>query len=185
MFYETPWWDYSEEVKTSIKRDIEICARGKTIGHKIQVNTLNGMIWIDYSMHPVYDSNGKVKYLVPEGRDISSIKKAKKALSAEKNRFMGLTENAPFGMVLIDENGVYKYINPKFVDLFGYNLNEIPNGKEWFKRAFPDVEKRRDAVLTWKNDFKGASPGEKRPRTYEVYCKNGEKKIVDFCTSFA
>ncbi len=180
LFYETPWWDYSEEVKASIKRDIELCAMGKTIGHEIQVNSLNGMIWIDYSMHPIYDSNGKVKYLVPEGRDISNIKKAKKALSAEKNRFMSLTENAPFGMVLIDENGVYKYINPKFIDLFGYDLNEIPNGKEWFKRAFPDVEKRRDAILTWKNDFKGAAPGEKRPRTYEVYCKNGEKKIVDF-----
>ena len=64
--------------------------------------------------------------------------------------------------------------------MFGYNINEIPNGKEWFKRAFPDDEKRRDAVLTWKNDFKDASPGEKRPRTYEVYCKNGESKIVDF-----
>ncbi len=180
LFYETPWWDYSEEVKRSIKRDIELCAKGKIIGHEIQVNSLNGMIWIDYSMHPVYNSNGKVKYLVPEGRDISNIKKAKKALSAEKNRFMSLTENAPFGMVLIDENGVYKYINPKFVDIFGYTLDEIPNGKEWFKRAFPNVEKRRDAVLTWKNDFKEASPGEKRPRTYEVHCKNGEKKIVDF-----
>ena len=117
LFYETSWWDYSEEVKASIKRDIELCARGKTIGHEIQVNTLNGMIWIDYSMHPVYDSNGKVKYLVPEGRDISNIKKAKKALSSEKNRFMSLTQNAPFGMVLIDKNGVYKYINPKFVDI--------------------------------------------------------------------
>ena len=29
LFYETPWWDYSEEVKESIKRDIELCAQGK------------------------------------------------------------------------------------------------------------------------------------------------------------
>ena len=108
LFYETPWWDYSEKVKESLRRDIELCASGKSLAHEVQINSLNGLIWIDFSMHPVYDSNGKVKYLVPEGRDISNIKNTKKALSNEKNRFMTLTENSPFGMVLIDKNGVYK-----------------------------------------------------------------------------
>ena len=180
LFYETPWWDYSEKVKASIKRDIELCASGKTLAHEIQINSSNGLIWIDYSMHPVYDGKGNVKYLVPEGRDISRIKNAKKDLNAEKNRLMSLTENAPFGMVLIDGNGDYKYINPKFRDMFGYTIEDIPNGREWFRRAFEDSEKRHEAILTWKNDFKDAKPGEKRPRTFEVSCKDGEKKIVDF-----
>lgn len=180
MFYETPWWNYSEEVKASLRRDIALCASGKTLEDEIQINTLNGLIWIDYSMHPVYDAIGNVKYVVPEGRDISNIKKAKKALHAEKNRFRSLAENTPFGMVLIDKDGVYKYINPKFRELFGYDIDDIPNGKEWFKRAFIEPEKRQKAISTWKNDFKNASPGEKRPRTYEVTCKNGENKIVDF-----
>lgn len=83
-------------------------------------------------------------------------------------------------MVLIAKNGDYKYINPKFRELFGYHLEEIPNGKEWFKRAFIDPEKRHEVILTWKNDFKNAVPGEKKPRTYEVTARNGEKKIVDF-----
>ncbi len=180
VFYETPWWNYSSEVKSSLKEDIELCATGKSLSHEIQINSLHGLIWIDFSMHPVYDSNGNVKYLVPEGRDISSIKNTKKALHEEKNRFMSLSENAPFGMVLIAKNGDYKYINPKFNELFGYHLEEIPNGREWFKRAFTDPEKRHEAILTWKNDFKNALPGEIRPRTYEVTTRNGEKKIVDF-----
>ena len=180
IFYETPWWDYSPEVKSSLREDIELCATGKSLSHEIQINSLHGLIWIDFSMHPVYDSNGNVKYLVPEGRDISNIKHAKKALHEEKNRFMSLSENAPFGMVLISKNGDYKYINPKFKELFGYHLEEISNGREWFKRAFTDPEKRHEAMLTWKNDFKNAVPGEKKPRTYEVTAKNGDKKIVDF-----
>ena len=93
---------------------------------------------------------------------------------------MSLTENAPFGMVLIDKHGVYKYINPKFHEMFGYELDEIPNGKEWFRKAFKDPEKRHEVILTWKNDFNNALPGEKKPRTYEVTCKNGERKIIDF-----
>lgn len=180
MFHETPCWNYSDEVQASIKRDIELCASGKTIGHEIQMNTLNGLLWIDYSMHPVFDTNGKVKYLVPEGRDISRIKKTKKALQHEKNRMKSITENSPFGIVLIDKNGFYTYINPKFRDMFGYELKEIPNGREWFRKAFPDPEKRHEAILTWKNDFKNALPGEKKPRTFEITCKNNEKKFVHF-----
>ena len=180
LFYETPFWNYSEEVKESLKRDINLCASGKTLVHEIQINTINGPIWIDFSMHPVYGDNGKVKYIVPEGRDITNIKKAKRALHAEKNRFRSLTENAPFGMVLIDKYGVYKYINPKFKELFGYELQDIPNGRKWFKKAFIEPEKIQEAISAWKSDFKDASPGEKRPRTYEVNCKNGETKIIDF-----
>ena len=42
------------------------------------------------------------------------------------------------------------------------------------------LKRDMNAILTWKNDFKDAKPGEKRPRTFEVSCKDGEKKIVDF-----
>ena len=180
LLYETPWWNYSPEVKASIKRDIELCATGKILAHETQIYSSDGLMWINFSMHPIYDDKGNVKYLVPECRDITKIKNAKKALKMERNRLIALTENAPFGMVVIDKNGDYKYINSKFTELFGYARVDIPNGKEWFKRAFRDPEKRNDAVLTWKNDFKDAMPGEKRPRTFEITCKNGEEKIVHF-----
>ena len=180
LFQETPWWDYSIEVQELIKNDIEMCATGKTLTHEIQINTKDGLTWIDYSMHPVYDKNGNVEYLVPEGRDITNIKMAKKAIGDEKNRLMTITENLPLGMVFIDSDGDYKYINPKFKELFGYEAEEIPNGITWFKKAFPDPKKRRDAILTWKNDFTNATPGEKRPRTFDVVCKNGEIKIIEF-----
>jgi len=35
MFYETPWWNYSEEVKASLRRDIALCASGKTLEDEI------------------------------------------------------------------------------------------------------------------------------------------------------
>ena len=53
LFYETPWWDYSDEIKESLKRDIELCASGKSLGHEVQIKSLNGLIWIDFSMHPI------------------------------------------------------------------------------------------------------------------------------------
>jgi two-component system, sporulation sensor kinase E len=180
MFYDAPWWDYSDDARSTIKRDIELCAQGKTLSHEIQINTNNGLIWIDHSIHPVFDDHGNVKYLVPEGRDISNIKNTEKALHDEKNRLISLIEYAPVGMVLIDKNGDYKYINPKFREIFGYTHQDIPNGRSWFRKAFKDPEKRHEAILTWKNDFVNTSQGEKRPRTFEVRCKNGETKTISF-----
>ena len=54
IFYETPWWNYSEEVKASLKEDIELCATGKSLSHEIQINSKHGLIWIDFSVAPCF-----------------------------------------------------------------------------------------------------------------------------------
>ncbi len=91
-----------------------------------------------------------------------------------------LSENAPFGMVMIDKEGTFEYINPKFRELFGYELDDIPNGKTWFRKAYPDPSYRQHVVSTWTDDFAGFKPGGKRPRTFTVMCKDGTEKIINF-----
>jgi PAS domain S-box-containing protein len=77
MFHDAFWWQYSEQARQQIKEDIKICATGKTLVHDIEFQTAKGeLLWIEYSMHPIYDENGKIKYLVPEGRDITERKQA-------------------------------------------------------------------------------------------------------------
>jgi PAS domain S-box-containing protein len=91
-----------------------------------------------------------------------------------------LSENAPFGMVMIDKDGTFKYINPKFRELFGYDLNDVPNGKTWFRKAYPDPTYRHHVISTWIDDLEGFKSGEKRPRTFTVTCKGGTEKIINF-----
>ena len=91
-----------------------------------------------------------------------------------------LSDNAPFGMVMIDKDGIFKYINPKFRELFGYDLNDVPNGKTWFRKAYPDPTYRHHVISTWMNDLEGFSSGAKRPRTFTVTCKGGAEKIINF-----
>jgi two-component system, sporulation sensor kinase E len=180
MFHEMEWWTYSEEARNSIHNAIGECANGKRLTKEIKCQTLQGLIWLDYRMHPIYNEKGKVKYLVAEGIDISHEKKTERALQREQNRFEVLADNAPFGMMLIDKKGTYKYINPKFKEIFGYDLEDIPNGKEWFRKAFPHSDERYNAISSWIKDFKSVGVGEKKPRTFEVTCKNGSKKLVNF-----
>jgi two-component system, cell cycle sensor histidine kinase and response regulator CckA len=112
--------------------------------------------------------------------DISERKQIEKALVAEKERFRSLAENAPFGMVMIDKDGTFTHMNPKFYELFGYDLSDIPNGRTWFQKAYPDSDHRHKAISAWIEDLASSEIGEKRPRVFEVQCKDGSKKIINF-----
>jgi PAS domain S-box-containing protein len=109
-------------------------------------------------------------------------KQAEEALRTEKQKFQTVSENAPFGMAMIDQTGTYKYINPKFTELFGYDLNDIPDGKTWYRKAFPDPAYRHHAISFWINDNRLGSHrgGEKTIRTFTVTCKDGTEKIIEF-----
>ncbi len=113
-------------------------------------------------------------------QDVSEQKKAQKALQNEKDKFQILVERAPFGISLIQADGRYTYINPKFTDIFGYTLEDIPTGREWFKKAYPDRMYRNQVVSAWIKDKESAGIGESRPRQWTVTCKDGSEKIVHF-----
>ncbi|MFH1479442.1 MAG: CHASE4 domain-containing protein [Candidatus Omnitrophota bacterium] len=74
-FYDTYWWEYSDEAKKKIREDIEQAVSGKSFSHSMQVKTLQGLIWIEFSIHLVFDHDGNIKYIVPEGHDITNSKK--------------------------------------------------------------------------------------------------------------
>jgi len=113
-------------------------------------------------------------------RDISERKRAEEVLHTERERFRSLSENAPFGMVMIGKNGVFKYINPKFKELFGYDLSDIPDGRTWFRKAYPDPDYRHQVIATWVDDLTSSRIEEKRSKVFKVKCKDGSEKIVNF-----
>jgi len=83
-------------------------------------------------------------------------------------------------MSLIDIDGRYEYLNPAFVKIFGYDLSDIPTGKEWFRTAYPDTEYRRKVMADWKEDLSSYGNLEIRPRIYEVRCKGGDFRTIIF-----
>jgi PAS domain S-box-containing protein len=113
-------------------------------------------------------------------RDIRERKRSEEALRSEKQKFQFLTEKSPFGMVVVDKKGAFKYINPRFTEIFGYDLKDVPDGKTWFKRAYPDPDYRRHVIASWMDELAKSQPGEKRPKTYVVHCKDGAEKFVHF-----
>lgn len=105
-FCDTPWWTHDPNEVEQLKRMIKLCASGKQIRFESTHTTQAGEIrFIDCSLSPLFDDAGTLKYLIPEGRDITEIKQFEKKLQ-EKKAFLEAMYNAlPFGFWARDTEG--------------------------------------------------------------------------------
>ena len=123
---------------------------------------------------------GGRRLLLAMARDITERLKIEEALRQSEIKYRTLAEAAPSGISIIGKDGRYQYLNPKFVKMFGYTLEDIPTGREWFPKAFPDPTYRDMVVSDWKKEFKKAQVGEVNPRTFHVTCKDSSVKVINF-----
>ena len=113
-------------------------------------------------------------------RQVVERRQAEEALNNERLKLKTLSDNAPFGMVLIDNKGRYTYMNSRFRDMFGYDLSDIPDGRTWFRRVYPDDRLRQEAITTWKEEIGGLSRGERKLKVFAATCADGSQKMVNF-----
>ncbi len=100
---------------------------------------------------------------------------------SSKDRFEHLTECSPFGISISDKDLVNEYVNPKFVEMFGYTLEDIPDKTAWFMKAYPDGKYRDMVMDTWRRDTeKTRSSLRTGFRTFRVRCKDGTDKMIRF-----
>ncbi|SEM20558.1 PAS domain S-box-containing protein [Syntrophus gentianae] len=113
-------------------------------------------------------------------RDLSEHQRNAEALLREKERFRSFIEESPFGVTVIGSDGRYQYINPKFTELFGYSLEDVPTGREWFRKAHPDPDYRHRIIAQWKNYVLNLRHEGTPLLTFEVTCKDGSEKSIQY-----
>ncbi|MBU2552719.1 MAG: PAS domain S-box protein, partial [Proteobacteria bacterium] len=161
-------------------REEDSLARMTTFRCEIQCRLPSGRVrWFDLSSTPRKLPDGRVIWDGVQV-DVTERKLAERSLAEERERFQVLADESPLGVSTVEADGRYKYINKKFKDMFGYTLEDIPTGRAWMARAFPDDWYRSVVIQAWKDDLREVSPGESRPRTFSVTCRNGERKVVLF-----
>jgi two-component system, cell cycle sensor histidine kinase and response regulator CckA len=175
---------YEPEYIPVIQKEVAECLR---TGRPFKVECIartwsGGKIWAEVrGLAPVIE--GMRSYVMGTFQNITERKNAEYEIMREREKLQTLSDNAPFGMALIDRAGNFTYINARFGEIFGYELSEICDGRSWFRLAYPDPAYRHSVVATWVEDMEGALPGERKPRVFTVSCKDGKQKIISFIPS--
>lgn len=77
---ETYWWSYSSAVKAQMQTSIEQVSGGKRVRYEVEGRVgENNFITIDFALTPMFDSTGKVSYLIASGIDVTERKQAEAA----------------------------------------------------------------------------------------------------------
>jgi PAS domain S-box-containing protein len=104
-------------------------------------------VWMESRAKPIIDK-GRIIAIQGIARDITERKKMEEAIKESEEKFRALAEKSLVGIYLI-QDGVFKYVNPKMAELWGYSVDELigrnplefihPEDKEIVKR---NIEKR-------------------------------------------
>ncbi len=126
-FWEAVWWRGNEERVKTLKEAIARAADGEFIRYEVELQGACSTAIIDFSIKPIFDQNGKVVLLIPEGRDITDYKKVENVLREREKEMSTLIANFP-GLVyycLNDQNWTMKFVSERVAELTGYLPEEI------------------------------------------------------------
>lgn len=140
---------------------------------------------VSISASRCHDHEGNPVGLLVILRDISGRKQAEKAIKESEERFRTLAEVAPLGLVIMGADERTEYVNPKFTEILGFTIEDVPNAEAWFGKAYPDDRSRSKAADIWRAETADIKVEygigtEARPRVFTVRCKTGEEKILSF-----
>jgi PAS domain S-box-containing protein len=79
-FLEGHWFAYDPQVQARVKEVFARACTGEVINYDERISALGRLLDINFSLVPVKSADGKVGYIVAEGRDISLLKAAEAAL---------------------------------------------------------------------------------------------------------
>jgi PAS domain S-box-containing protein len=103
-------------------------------------------------------------------------KRSEVLLQQEKEIFFTILQNAPYGVALVGEDGQHIYVNPTFTAITGYTLEDIPTGRDWTYKAYPDKKYRQKVTALWEKDKRLGGT----KRVINVVCKDGETREIEF-----
>ena len=124
-FWETPWWRHSATEQERLKDAIRKAAAGQFVRYETTHLSPDGVEHIiDFSLKPVRDPSGNIILLIPEGRDITGLKRTEQALRESEERFSRLSLAAFEGIAITGE-GIVLDANQQLARMLGYELHEL------------------------------------------------------------
>ncbi|MBF0100806.1 MAG: response regulator [Desulfobacterales bacterium] len=151
--------------------------RGELIGKRKDGTLFDA----DLSAKVVLDDQDKPQFMMASFLDITEQKRIEKRLRESEAHLKQMMDLSPVAKCAADNEGQIWYMNHRFVETFGYELEDIPTVEAWFTRAYPDPTYRSDALVRWQSAIERSQFNEGRIEAgeYNITCKNGSVRIIE------
>jgi PAS domain S-box-containing protein len=99
-------------------------------------------------------------------------------LRASARRFRRLVEHLPHPVMIIAADGRLDYVNPAFLNTFGFTRSELPDLASWFRLAVPEDGARRSITAAWRRALAQEPPSGEVPPLLRLRCRDGSARKV-------
>jgi diguanylate cyclase (GGDEF)-like protein/PAS domain S-box-containing protein len=101
-------------------------------------------------------------------------------ISKDNAQLSAIINACPMPLALNDHAHRVVMLNPAFVRVFGYTLDDIPTLEDWWPKAYPDPIYRKTVADRWRENLKAGkiSGQDFEPLEVRVCCKDGSVRIV-------
>lgn len=159
-----------------LKETLEIC-----VPHELEteyVSRWDKRIFMRIVAFPLVTTSGSPERGMAIVQDVSLLKQAEQELKNSEERFRFLADKTPLGMAIVSAGGAFTYVNPAFVALFGYTLQDALTLKEWLTLVFHDSSLREVLHEAIRSGFDSLDKCSELEPHLDMRCKDGSFKKV-------
>ena len=139
-FWDTYWWQHSRAIQAELKAAVARAALGELVHYEVEVQGAGSQkIIIDFSIKPIRNVLGEVVLLIPEGRDITELRRTLESLRLTEARLEEAQYVAHMGHWEYDIVREEAFWSDTLYAVFGLDKETtIDPGKEFLARIHPD-----------------------------------------------
>lgn len=122
LFWELPWWTHDPALQAKLREAIGQAAT-RMEPQAFEVNHpdgAGGLVYVDFRLQPVPDSQGKVAWLIAQGVNITERRRDEEQLRLAASVFANTND----GVLITDPRGVMLDVNDAFCRITGYGRDE-------------------------------------------------------------
>ncbi len=123
--WDCVWFEESVSLQAQIQKFSREARAGAFVQEDIQISVMGGLLWVEYSMHPMFDECGEVVQILHEGRDISTRKIMEDEARAAAQHLQLYREQTPLAAIEWNTDIQVVNWNAAAEAMFGYSLEEI------------------------------------------------------------
>ncbi|MDO9268155.1 MAG: PAS domain S-box protein [Methylobacter sp.] len=158
-----------------------VFSQGFVTDYPLAIRHVSGQLTdVLYNASVYRDGNGNVLGVFAAARDITERKVMEDELKASEVKFRSIIEASPVPMAMNNDQLNITFLNPAFVQTFGYSMDDIPTLADWWPKAYPDLDYRQWVVEMWQAEL-GQSEREHQPfqpMELNICSKDGALKTV-------